>query len=376
MHQSPPTDAERTENDTDGAVPVVVSTANDQHATLEFARGRVAPSPESPERAEIIARALRAAEHPIIEVPSSDRPSATVDMASIGRVHTAEYVHFLETAWDRWIDHLGADAVDTGAVAFTWPRRNESASRPEDIVGRLGYHSFAGDSPIVAGTWDAVISAASVAQSAADMLLTAPGRHAVYALCRPPGHHATADQLGGYCYLNNAAIAAQRLLDAGCTRVGVLDVDYHHGNGTQSIFERRSDVLTVSIHADTRSEFPWFGGHAGERGSSDGAGWNLNLPIERGAGVETWERALDTALEHIADSSIDALVVALGVDTYVGDPLGTFHLDADDFRRAGRRIATLDRPSVIVQEGGYAADALGRNVAAFLSGIATRQTSG
>lgn len=353
-------------------VQVVASEAHRDHETMEFARGRVAPSPESPTRATIISDALHVAGHRFVEPDD-------LDLDLVHRVHSAEYVEFLRTAWERWIAHLGPDAAESGAVAFTWPRRGELSRRPDDVVGQLGYHSFAGDSPIVAGTWAAVTASAAIAQTAADLVVGARATAGsgvpspVYALCRPPGHHATADQLGGYCYLNNSAIAAQRLLDRGSRRVAVLDVDYHHGNGTQAIFDTRDDVLTVSIHADPASEFPWFTGHADEIGSGAGAGWNLNLPLPRHAERAVWDDALDTALSRITDaaSTIDALVVALGVDTYVDDPLGTFPLDTDDFSGIGRRVAGCGLPTVVVQEGGYAVDALGRNVAAVLDGMAS-----
>jgi len=178
-----------------------------------------------------------------------------------------------------------------------------------------------------------------------------------------------ADQFGGYCYFNNAAVAAQRLRDHGMARVGIIDVDYHHGNGTQSIFFERGDVVFVSIHADPLEEFPWFAGFESECGEGDGAGATRNLALERGADAGTWFDALDTALEVLDDAALDALVVSLGVDAYVNDPLGTFALTTDDFATAGERIGTLALPTVVVQEGGYAVEVLGSNVTAFLDGL-------
>ena len=175
-------------------------------------------------------------------------------------------------------------------------------------------------------------------------------------MCRPPGHHATTDQFGGYCYLNNAAIAAQRLLDGGASCVAILDVDYHHGNGTQAIFAERSDVLFISIHADPVFEFPWFTGHASEIGQGDGEYWNLNLPLPAGTTMQGWMAALDTALTRIADADVDALVVSLGVDTYEHDPLGTFIIGTTDFVEIGAAINATGLPTVVLQEGGYAVE--------------------
>ena len=283
-----------------------------------------------------------------------------LDGELLSRVHTPDYIRFLSTAWSRWQER-GLSAGP--AMAFAWPGRGEPP-RPDDLLGQLGYHSFAADCSIVAGTWEAAEEAAAIAQSAADHAARLPG--AVYALCRPPGHHATADQFGGYCYLNNSAIAAQRLLDSGIERVAVLDIDYHHGNGTQSIFYARPDVLTVSLHADPVFEFPWFSGHASESGIEQGAGSNLNLPLAAGCTFATWMQAFGKALDRIAGTGSEALVVALGVDTYKDDPLGTFALDTGDYTAIAADIRAIDVPTVIVQEGGYATSAIGTNVAAFL----------
>jgi len=325
------------------------------HDALELNKGALRQSVETPRRAEIIATALQALGH---QQHSAD----ALDLSLVKRVHTAEYVDFLASAWSRWEANYGSGAP---AMAFSWPNRTASKHRPNNLVGQLGYHSFAADCSIVEGTWEAVSEAAALAHSAADRL--AQGTRAVYALCRPPGHHATSDQFGGYCYLNNSAIAAQRLLDHGATRVAILDIDYHHGNGTQDIFYHRADVLTLSVHADPMFEFPWFSGHADETGSDDGDGWNMNLPLPAGANYQRWEHAVDTALKRIASSKVDQLVVALGVDTFVDDPLGTFEIDTHHYALIGQRIAALNLPTLIVQEGGYAVEAIGDNVSAFLS---------
>ncbi|WP_420450961.1 histone deacetylase family protein [Ilumatobacter sp.] len=336
---------------------IVASDDHRGHDGLEVHDGALVRSFESPERAELIRRALDDRGWPTVG------PDA-VDHELLARVHTPDHLELLATAWDRWVER-GESAP--AAMPFAWPPRGSSAPRPDDLLGQLGYHSFSADTSIVAGTWAAVVASAAIATTAAARVLG--GERTAYGLCRPPGHHASADQFGGYCYLNNAAIAAQRLLDGGRRRVGVLDVDYHHGNGTQSIFLDRDEVVTVSIHADPREEFPWFSGHADERGVRAGEGCNLNIPLPRGTGAARWGEALERALAELGAARIEALVVSLGVDTYVGDPLGTFELETADLERCGASVAGVDVPTVVVQEGGYAVDAVGLNVVAFLGGL-------
>ena len=187
---------------------------------------------------------------------------------------------------------------------------------------------------------------------------------------RPPGHHAGADYFGGYCFLNYAALAAQHLRDAGLSRVAVLDVDYHHGNGTQSIFYERSDVFFASIHGDPRTEYPFYLGHADEIGAGAGAGFNLNLPLPRGSGFEAWSAALEVALAAISRFGAEALVVSLGLDTFVGDPISGFCLQSTDYLRLGERLARVGLPNVLVLEGGYAVDGLGVNAVNVLQAFA------
>ncbi len=335
------------------AMLVVASDEHRAHRYRELHNGEMVDGFERPERADLIAAALRAAGHRSIEPDPVDREL-------LGRVHTPAYIELLATAWERWVA-AGHDAP--AAMGFMWPTGGFSDREPADIVGALGRHSFSADTSIVPGTWPAIASSAAIAMTAADRLLD--DGETVYGLCRPPGHHAGRDRFGGYCFVNNAAVAAQRLLDRGMQRVGVLDVDYHHGNGTQEIFWERRDVVFVSIHADPVEEFPWFAGFADERGAGAGDGSNLNLPLPRGASRHSWFDALDLALEPLAE--VDALVVSLGVDTFVDDPLGTFSLTTDDFGRIAERIASLETPTVIVQEGGYESPDLGTNVATFLA---------
>ena len=196
------------------------------------------------------------------------------------------------------------------------------------------------------------------------------GDRAAFALSRPPGHHAGADFFGGYCFLNNAALAAQYLRDAGMERVAVLDIDYHHGNGTQACFYDRPDVFFASIHGDPRTEYPFFLGHADETGVGAGKGFNLNLPLPRGTGYPAWAAALDTALARIQQFGAQALVVSMGMDTFVGDPISGFTLHSDDYLRVGERLRACGLPTVLVFEGGYAVQEVGVNAVNVLQAFA------
>jgi acetoin utilization deacetylase AcuC-like enzyme len=195
------------------------------------------------------------------------------------------------------------------------------------------------------------------------------GDRAAFALCRPPGHHCGADYMGGYCYLNATAVAAEAAIAARCRRVAILDIDYHHGNGTQDIFYDRGDVLFVSLHADPVSDYPFYWGHADERGEGAGEGATLNLPLPRGTALAQFERALETALARIAGFAPDLLLCSYGADTFVGDPISFFGLETPDYAIIARRIAALRLPTAVLMEGGYAVEALGANVASFLSGF-------
>jgi acetoin utilization deacetylase AcuC-like enzyme len=338
---------------------VVASDAHRSHDALEIHNGAMVRSSESPERADIIAQALRSAGHEFVD-------PTPVEESLLNEVHSMAYTQFLRSVWERW-EERGEEAA--AAMGFVWPTRGMSIEVPQDLIGQLGYYSFAGDTTIVDGTWQASMAAASIAMTAADYV--SHDGLATYGLCRPPGHHAMADQFGGYCYINNAAVAAQRLRERGAGRVAVLDVDYHHGNGTQSIFYERSDVLFVSIHGDPRHEFPWFSGHANEIGHGEGHGWNVNLPLAPGSDFATWSDALDHALLRIQAAHVDALVVSLGVDTYENDPLGTFTLATTDFAIIAERVGSLGLPTVLLQEGGYAVADLGHNVATFLEPLSS-----
>jgi acetoin utilization deacetylase AcuC-like enzyme len=222
------------------------------------------------------------------------------------------------------------------------------------VIGQAGWFVADNSTPVTADTWASAIAAAACALAAADE--AAAGRHA-YALCRPPGHHAYAARAGGHCFLNNAAIAAERLRARGAARVGVLDVDSHHGNGTQGIFWERSDVAFASVHGDPNGYYPWYVGHADERGGGAGAGATTNLPLSRGSGDAAWLEAVDAGLA--AMSGMDALVLSLGFDASVDEPLNYLSVSDEGFARMAERVAGFGVPVAIVQEGGYNLDRIG-----------------
>jgi len=319
---------------------------------LELHNGGFVPFAEAPARAEAILAAIGPAED-----------AADHGEAPLRAVHGADYLAFLRAAHADW----RAAGRDGDASGYAWPVVRRRPLALDRIDARLGAYSFDASSPIAEGTWEAAYAAAQTSLSALGALLA--GERAAFALCRPPGHHAGRDYLGGYCYLNNAAIAAEAAVAAGRRRIAVLDVDYHHGNGTQDIFYARGDVLFVSLHADPVLDYPFFWGHADETGEGEGEGATLNLPLPRGTDLAAYLPALDAALERIAAFAPDLLVLSYGADTFAGDPISQFRLETADYARIARRIAALGKPTLIVMEGGYAVEALGANVASFLEGF-------
>lgn len=291
-------------------------------------------------------------------------PARDFGRGPLERVHAPDYLDFLEHAHARWV----AAGREGDAVGYVWPVVRRRPLNLDRIDAQLGRFSYDAGTPITAQTWDAAYWAAQTALTALQPLLEGTER-ATFALCRPPGHHAGADYMGGYCYLNNAAIVARAARDGGIDRVAILDVDYHHGNGTQDIFWEDGSVFFASIHGDPRTEYPFFWGHADEHGEGDGEGATLNLPLPRGTTAEPYLAALDRAMEAIAAFDPGLLVVSFGADTWEEDPISHFKLTTEDFPKLAARIATLDRPTLIVMEGGYAVGALGDNVAGFLAGF-------
>ncbi len=338
--------------------------AHTQHAAaFEIFRGDKVPAFESPARADAVAARLRARGHRFATEQDTHDAAAVV-----ARIHTPRYLAFLQTAWQQWVSLDPANA-QREPFPSVWPVRTlRSDVEPTNFTGKLGLYSMDNGAPILAGTWAAVKAGADMAHSAARVVAHAEVPVA-FCLSRPPGHHAGADFMGGYCFLNNAAIAAQTLLDAGTPRVALLDVDYHHGNGTQSIFYHRDDVQFISIHGDPRTEYPFYLGHGDEGGEGAGLGFNLNLPLAARSSVASWFDALDTACARVQACGAQALVVSLGLDTFVGDPISTFGLGAADFSRLGAHLSALNLPTVFVFEGGYATTELAVNTVNVLEGF-------
>lgn len=329
-----------------------------QDAQAELNEGKLMPPFENPKRAEQILAQIQQVNLGLV------LPPRAFGLEPILQVHDRHFVSFLQTAWQEWVAAYG----EFDALPLNWAVRTMRQDRiPATIEGKLSYYSFDAGTPIVAGTWQAALAAANVALTAQDLLVQ--GERSVFALCRPPGHHAARDLYGGYCFLNNAAIAAQALREAGAERVAILDVDYHHGNGTQAIFYDRPDVLFVSIHADPSQSFPYFLGFADEIGTGAGEGYNRNYPLDLSTDWTVYTAALTPALQTIRDYSPEALVVSLGVDTYEQDPISSFCLTTADYQRMAVTIAQLQKPTLIVMEGGYAIEAIGANVVSFLQGF-------
>lgn len=314
------------------------------------------PCPEKPARVDALLAAVRALGGPIVQAPD-----AGID--PIRAVHPQRYLTFLQGIYARWSRIEGAS---TEVIPNIHPA-NRTDGYPKSAVGQAGFHMTDTSCPISAQTWDAAYASAQTAIHAAGLVLA--GQRAVYGLCRPPGHHAFAELAGGFCYLNNSGIAAQRLTDAG-RRVAILDVDLHHGNGTQGMFYDRGDVLTVSIHADPERFYPFFWGYADEVGTGDGLGANLNLPLPRGTGDEGFMAALATAMDAITAWGADSLVLALGLDAYEGDPFAGLGVTTAGFARIGQAVAEMGLPTVIIQEGGYLCPELGENLKAVLGRFA------
>jgi acetoin utilization deacetylase AcuC-like enzyme len=322
-----------------------------------------APASEPPQRIDLVANEFTRRGLGRIVTPHG------VPLTSLERTHTPRYLHFLRGAWSAWLA-LDPRNAERDPLPSVWPvpgmRRDVE---PDNFAARLGLHAFDGSTPLTAGTWTAAKTGADCAINAAHALRL--GERGTFALTRPPGHHAGADYFGGYCFLNNAALAAQHLLDDGLQRVAILDLDYHHGNGTQDIFYRRKDVLFASIHADPRTDYPFYAGHADETGDGAGLGYNLNVPLPRGTGAAQWFAALETACIKMAGFAPQALVVSLGVDGFDGDPRSHFGLSSGDFLRIGERIGFLGLPTVFVFEGGSVVPELGINVVNVLEGFET-----
>lgn len=328
------------------------------HPVMFLSSGAQKPNQEVPERIERLLSGAKAAG--LERVAPDDH-----GLGPIAAVHTPEYIAFLERIYERW---QRLPEASPEVIPNIHPDRRDFPY-PASAVGQAGYHMADTACPISEHTWESAYWSAQTAVAAARLIMG--GERAAYGLSRPPGHHAFADLAGGFCFFNNSGIAAQELRkDA--ARVAILDVDLHHGNGTQGIFYRRDDVLTVSIHADPVRFYPFFWGHAAERGEGPGLGYNLNLPLARHSGDDAFLEALDAALKRIRAFAPDAIVIALGLDAFEGDPFGGLAVSTEGFARIGERCASLDLPTAIIQEGGYLCDALGDNLTSFLNGFGAR----
>ena len=324
----------------------------------EFEQGRLSPAVEIPERAlRVLARLEERKVGPILA------PSAFGDQPIL-RIHDSAFVRFLDQAHDNWRAKYPNDNAD--AIPSTWPARGLRDRRHGDIESQLGSYCFDTATPIVKGTWAAARMAVDTTLSAAQAIQD--GARAAFALARPPGHHASGDVYGGYCYLNNVAITAQWFIDQGL-KPAIIDVDYHHGNGTQAIFYGRSDVFFCSIHADPSFAYPHYLGFSDERGEGKGEGFNLNMPLGVGTNWGAYSQALAHAILGIRRFGADVLLVSLGLDTFERDPISQFTLKTEDYLRLGEALALANLPALFVFEGGYNIEALGEITVNVLEGF-------
>jgi acetoin utilization deacetylase AcuC-like enzyme len=331
------------------------------HGKLEMFRGALVPCFEVPARVDhVLAELQRRPLGPVL-------PPQTFDDVLLHCVHSPRYLDFLAHAWNEWVA-LDESHVSRDALPSVWPVRTlRSDVLPLNFAARMGLFSMDAGTPLTSGTWVAARAGADCALSAAQAVVD--GDKLAFALTRPPGHHAGADFFGGYCFLNNAALAAQHLRNHGVDRVAVLDIDYHHGNGTQAIFYARPDVYFTSIHGDPSTEYPFYLGYADELGVGAGLGANQNLPLPRGTDFDVWRQALTLALQGIQTFGAQALVVSLGLDTFEGDPISGFKLLCSDYLLVGKDIAKTRLPTVFVFEGGYAVADIGVNAVNVLQGF-------
>lgn len=326
-------------------------------AKTELYGGELVKPFEGPFRAEWILEAVKQAGFSDIVKPDQ------YGLETALKVHDEGFLEFLRTCWEKWV----AEGYKGEVIPTAIPYRRSRQRIPRNIDGLVGYYANALESSITEGTYRAAISSMNVAITGADWVNA--GNRFAFSLCRPPGHHAGIDLYGGYCFINNAAVAAQRFLDNGAKKVAVLDVDFHHGNGTQDIFYERDDVLFASMHGDPVDAFPYFLGFADEKGAGKGESYNLNYPLPPGTPWEIWSAAMDDALARIKTFGAEAIIVSLGVDTFEKDPISFFKLKSPDFITMGEKIAKAGLPVLVVMEGGYGVQEIGLNVANVLKGL-------
>lgn len=324
-----------------------------------FRRGKTVEHPEQARRYTILRDAVDAAGHALREAEDHG-------LAPISAVHDPRYLDFLSTIWSRRDELPGiGEEILTGHYA-----RPQMTRLPTGLLGQLGYYMADTSTPVRAHTWEAIYGSA---QAALEGVRVAINRRTAYALCRPPGHHAYAASSGGFCFLNNSAIAAHSLRGVMGGRVAILDIDVHHGNGTQGIFWDRPDVLTISIHADPSNYFPFYTGYSDETGGGAGEGFNRNVVLPEGTRDEAWLAAIGDAMRAIDGFRPAALVVALGFDASEHDPIGAFKVTTDGFSRAAEAIAAFGGPVLLVQEGGYLSEVLPKNLVAFLAAFEAKR---
>lgn len=324
---------------------------------MEMRYDEMIPMSERPERMDAIMGALKAAGFNDIVAPNAH------GLDVVHQIHDPALVSFLQRCYPLWEEEFGPGRY---ATAYMFGMRGMDQVPNASVHSMLSCYTFDVCAPFVEGTWKAINAAKDIALTGVDLMQA--GESAIFSVCRPAGHHASQDLAGGYCYLNNAAIAAQAHLNAAARRVALLDIDYHHGNGTQRIFYERADVFFASLHCRPQDEYPFLTGYDTEVDEGAGKGYNLNLPMPRGTDYASWSRAFDVALERIVGYAPDVLVVSLGVDTFEDDPVGGFILKTPDYVDIGARLAALGLPTHFVMEGGYALKALGLNVANVISG--------
>jgi acetoin utilization deacetylase AcuC-like enzyme len=323
-----------------------------------FDGGKRVPYLENPDRMDQVLNALKKTDWAEFVEP------ADFGLDPIYTVHDKDYITFLATAWSAWLDsdpEVAASPEQNAFLPATFALRR-TPRVPSTLLGKAGYYIMDLSACIVEATYSAALTSAYCALSAADFAFH--NQHSAFALCRPPGHHAGKDYAGGYCFINNASVAANWLSSKG--KVALLDIDYHAGNGTQDIFYERNDVLTISIHGDPDFEYPHFIGFADETGAGAGLGFHKNFPLQKETGDVEYLSALDEALDMIKNFAPNHLVVSAGMDTFDGDPLGTFKVTREGFSEIGKKIAALHLPTAIIMEGGYANEALGTNTVTLL----------
>ncbi len=320
-----------------------------------FRTGNFIAQPDRRERYDIFLNVMREDGHEIIEAPLGG-------LEPILAVHDAEYVEFLRCAHARWTAHEGFGPVVIPNVHPT----HRMHRRPTEFLGLLGWYTNSTSCPIVADTWTSVLASAQTAIHGADRLTLNSGP--VYALCRPPGHHAFPDLMTGACFLNNAAIAANHLVPR-FGKVAILDIDVHHCNGTQFIFYERADVLVCSVHIDPQLTAPYYAGHADETGENAGQGYNCNIPLPAQTGDTDWLIAIDIALARIAAHAPGALVISLGFDAAEHDPVGALKITEAGFAGVAHRISAMHLPTLLIQEGGYLSPSLGDYLRSFTTAL-------